>query len=80
MQQGYAKGMLVTAVGIPHRVERRLRDGSVRVETQYYLVAPPKRVTRPDGAVLPFARELDLALQPTQGQLRTAIETVAKAQ
>jgi acetoin:2,6-dichlorophenolindophenol oxidoreductase subunit beta len=44
------------------------------------LIAPPKRVTRPDGAVLPFARELDLALQPTQAQLRAAIETVAKSQ
>ncbi len=43
------------------------------------LIAPPKRVTRPDGAVLPFARELDLAVQPTRSQLRTAIETVAKA-
>jgi hypothetical protein len=30
--------------------------------------------------VLPFARELDLALQPTRGQLRAAIETVAKGQ
>jgi hypothetical protein len=37
------------------------------------------RVTRPAGAVLPFARELDLALQPTRSQLRTAIETVAKS-
>jgi pyruvate dehydrogenase E1 component beta subunit len=43
------------------------------------LVAPPKRVTRPDGAVLPFARELDLALQPSRGQLRAAIEEVAKS-
>lgn len=42
------------------------------------LTAPPKRVTRPDGAVLPFARELDLAVQPTRDQLRTAIQTVAK--
>ena len=46
---------------------------------QMRLVAPPKRVTRPDGAVLPFARGLDLALQPTRGQLRTAIETVVKS-
>jgi acetoin:2,6-dichlorophenolindophenol oxidoreductase subunit beta len=45
---------------------------------QMRLITQPKRVTRPDGAVLPFARELDLALQPTRGQLRTAIETVAK--
>ncbi|MDG6105688.1 alpha-ketoacid dehydrogenase subunit beta [Dactylosporangium aurantiacum] len=45
---------------------------------QMRLVAPPKRITRPDGAVLPFARELDLALQPTRAQLRTAIEQVAK--
>lgn len=43
------------------------------------LLAPPKRVTRPDGAVLPFARGLDLAVQPTREQLRTAIQTVAKA-
>lgn len=45
---------------------------------QMRLIAPPKRVTRPDGAVLPFARELDLALQPSRDQLRTAIEAVAK--
>lgn len=43
------------------------------------LIAPPKRITRPDGAVLPFARELDLALQPTRDQLRSAIRTVAKS-
>src|SRR5205085_2114568 len=40
---------------------------------QMRLIAPPKRITRPDGAVLPFARELDLALQPARGQLRAAI-------
>ena len=45
---------------------------------EMHLIARPKRVTRPDGAVLPFARELDLALQPTRGQLRAAIEAVAK--
>jgi acetoin:2,6-dichlorophenolindophenol oxidoreductase subunit beta len=43
------------------------------------LIAPPKRVTRPDGAVLPFARGLDVAVQPAASQLRTAIEAVAKA-
>jgi pyruvate/2-oxoglutarate/acetoin dehydrogenase E1 component len=37
------------------------------------LTAPPQRVTRPDGAVLPFARGLDLALQPSRDRLRTAI-------
>lgn len=46
---------------------------------QMRLTAPPKRVTRPDGAVLPFAEELDRALQPSRDQLRTAIQTVAKA-
>jgi acetoin:2,6-dichlorophenolindophenol oxidoreductase subunit beta len=46
---------------------------------QMRLVAPPKRVTRPDGAVLPFARGLDLAVQPSASQLRTAIEAVAAA-
>ncbi len=45
---------------------------------EMHLIAPPKRVTRPDGAVLPFARELDLALQPTRSQLCAAIETVAR--
>ena len=43
------------------------------------LIAPPRRVTRPDGAVLPFARELDLALQPSQDQLLTAVLEVVKA-
>ncbi|WP_238011094.1 transketolase C-terminal domain-containing protein [Dactylosporangium sp. AC04546] len=46
---------------------------------QLRLVAPPKRVTRPDGAVLPFARDLDLALQPTREQIRAAVEAVAKS-
>ncbi|MEY9863862.1 pyruvate/2-oxoglutarate/acetoin dehydrogenase E1 component [Catenulispora sp. GAS73] len=45
---------------------------------QMRLVAPPKRVTRPDGAVLPFAEGLDRALQPTREQLRHAIQAVAK--
>lgn len=45
---------------------------------QMRLITPPRRVTRPDGAVLPFARELDLALQPTQDQLVTAVQEVFK--
>lgn len=36
----------------------------------------PKRVCRPDGAVLPFAIELDRALQPSRDQLRRAISDV----
>ncbi len=44
------------------------------------LVAPPRRVTRPDGAVLPFARGLDLAMQPGREQLRRAIRGVVGAQ
>jgi pyruvate/2-oxoglutarate/acetoin dehydrogenase E1 component len=43
------------------------------------LTVPPKRITRPDGAVLPFARTLDSATQPSRAQLRTAIEEVMKA-
>ena len=42
------------------------------------LVAPPKRVSRPDGAVLPFALALDQALQPSREQLLTAVREVAK--
>lgn len=45
---------------------------------QFALVAPPKRVTRPDGAVLPFALALDRALQPSAEQLRQAIRAVLK--
>jgi pyruvate/2-oxoglutarate/acetoin dehydrogenase E1 component len=42
------------------------------------LVSPPARVTRPDGAVLPFALELDRAIQPSRAQLTTAIQGVLK--
>ncbi|MEV4662834.1 transketolase C-terminal domain-containing protein [Micromonospora echinofusca] len=42
------------------------------------LVAPPRRVTRPDGAVLPFAPALDRAVQPGREQLRAAIGHVMK--
>jgi pyruvate dehydrogenase E1 component beta subunit len=43
---------------------------------QMRLTVPPRRVTRPDGAVLPFALELDRALQPSAAQLREAILAV----
>ncbi|OLB80363.1 MAG: alpha-ketoacid dehydrogenase subunit beta [Actinobacteria bacterium 13_2_20CM_2_71_6] len=46
---------------------------------QMRLIAAPKRVTRPDGAVLPFARKLDIALQPSREQLLTAVQEVAKS-
>ncbi len=46
---------------------------------QMRLVAPPKRVTRPDGAVLPFALDLDLAVQPGREQLHAAITAVCKS-
>lgn len=42
------------------------------------LLAPPRRVTRPDGAVLPFAPELDRALQPQPHQLRDAVRAAMK--
>lgn len=42
------------------------------------LLAPPRRVTRPDGAVLPFAEALDRAVQPGREQLRTAIRQVLR--
>jgi acetoin:2,6-dichlorophenolindophenol oxidoreductase subunit beta len=45
---------------------------------QMRLVAPPRRITRPDGAVVPFAPALDRAVQPTREQLRAAVEQVAK--
>ncbi|MFF1903728.1 alpha-ketoacid dehydrogenase subunit beta [Kitasatospora sp. NPDC058218] len=42
------------------------------------LIAPPRRITRPDGAVLPFAPALDRALQPGREQLRHALRAVMK--
>lgn len=43
------------------------------------LVAPPKRVTRPDGAVvIGCDPELDRAVQPSREQLATAIQEVVK--
>jgi pyruvate/2-oxoglutarate/acetoin dehydrogenase E1 component len=46
---------------------------------RWRLVAPPRRVTRPDGAVLPFAAELDQAIQPRREQLIAAINEVLKS-
>jgi acetoin:2,6-dichlorophenolindophenol oxidoreductase subunit beta len=42
------------------------------------LIAPPKRVTRPDGAVLPFTLALDRAVQPSREQLVATIRAVMK--
>ena len=42
------------------------------------LLAPPRRVSRPDGAVLPFALALDRAVQPSRDQLTAAIRAVMK--
>jgi acetoin:2,6-dichlorophenolindophenol oxidoreductase subunit beta len=42
------------------------------------LAAPPARVTRPDGAVLPFSLELDRATQPSRAQLAAAVALTVK--
>lgn len=42
------------------------------------LAAPPVRVTRPDGAVLPFSLELDRATQPSRAQLAAAVNLTVK--
>jgi pyruvate dehydrogenase E1 component beta subunit len=42
------------------------------------LAVPPARVTRPDGAVVPFALALDHAVQPDRAQLTAAIQKVLK--
>jgi pyruvate dehydrogenase E1 component beta subunit len=46
---------------------------------QMRLVAPPKRVTRPDGAMVGASPELDVALQPSRAQLVAAIRKVLKS-
>ena len=43
------------------------------------LVAPPKRITRPDGAMVGAAPELDVVLQPTREQLVAAVRKVLKS-
>ncbi|WP_367128718.1 alpha-ketoacid dehydrogenase subunit beta [Saccharothrix sp. HUAS TT1] len=40
---------------------------------RFDLLAPPVRVTRPDGAVVPFAPALDRAVQPDRAQLAAAV-------
>lgn len=42
------------------------------------LRAAPRRVTRPDGAVLPFALSLDRAVQPQQRHLHEAVSAVMR--
>jgi pyruvate dehydrogenase E1 component beta subunit len=48
------------------------------IAEQVPLAAPPARVTRPDGAVLPFSLELDRAVQPSREQLAAAINQTLK--
>jgi acetoin:2,6-dichlorophenolindophenol oxidoreductase subunit beta len=45
---------------------------------RFGLTAAPARVTRPDGAVLPFAAELDRAVQPGRAQLVSVVQEVLK--
>jgi pyruvate/2-oxoglutarate/acetoin dehydrogenase E1 component len=46
------------------------------VAEEMLLLAPPRRVTRPDSAVLGCVTELDLALQPSREQVAAAIAGV----
>ncbi len=48
------------------------------VSERVRLAAPPVRVTRPDGAVLPFSFELDRATQPSRAQLAAAVALTVK--
>jgi pyruvate/2-oxoglutarate/acetoin dehydrogenase E1 component len=45
---------------------------------EMHLVAPPRRITRPDGAILGSVPELDLALQPSRQLLADAVLKVVK--
>jgi pyruvate/2-oxoglutarate/acetoin dehydrogenase E1 component len=46
---------------------------------EMHLVAPPRRITRPDGAVLGSVPELDLALQPSRQVLADTVLKVVKS-
>jgi hypothetical protein len=48
------------------------------VAEELQLISPPRRVTRPEGAVLPFALDLDRAVQPSRDQLVAAVRAVMK--
>ncbi len=41
LQREYRPGQQVTAVGIPHELKRRTRDGQEYIERQLYFVQPP---------------------------------------
>ncbi|WP_340683786.1 transketolase C-terminal domain-containing protein [Amycolatopsis coloradensis] len=45
---------------------------------EFDLVAPPRRVCRPDGTVIPYALALDKALVPGAGELTAAIDATLK--
>ena len=49
------------------------------VAEEMNLVAPPKRITRPEAAMVGASPELDPALLPTRDQLRQAIHQVLKS-
>jgi len=51
---------------------------AVAAEDRWRLVAPPRRITRPDGAVLPYAIGLDRAMQPRPDQLVAAVHEVCR--
>ena len=46
---------------------------------EMHLVAPPRRITRPDGAILGSVPELDLALQPSRQLLADTVLKVVKS-
>jgi acetoin:2,6-dichlorophenolindophenol oxidoreductase subunit beta len=46
---------------------------------EMHLVAPPRRITRPDGAILGSVPELDLALQPSRQALADTVLKVVKS-
>ena len=46
---------------------------------EMHLVAPPRRITRPDGAILGSVPELDLALQPSRQVLADTVLKVVKS-
>ena len=42
LRDNYQPGQLVTAVGIPHELKRRNKEGREWTERQLYFVQPPK--------------------------------------
>ena len=70
---------LAVVTGAAQGIGRRTAEILATAAEEMHLLAPPRRITRPDGAILGFAPELDPTLQPGRQQLADMVLDVVKA-